>query len=190
MTFVRTILCLSLGIGFAAGTVLLGGAAIRAQDTAKSEKSETQTASWSQEQWPFPIDQWGTGQAFRCTAERCGHEMHLYLRAKVGFCRCATGVSDDDEIERVGDLELIGTDYKPLAPGHPVTAGAMAGRVRLYSVARLLQTALPVMTIALAHKCDAIVATLPAEPQAEAQALELLRSTAIQHWAESQGGLP
>ena len=190
MTFARTILCLSFGIGFAAGTLLLGGAAIRAQDAADSEKSETHTASWSQEQWPFPIDQWGTGQAFRCAAERCGREMHLYLRAKVGFCRCATGVSDDDEIERVGDLELIGTDYKPLTPGHSVTAGTMAGRARLYSVARPLQTALPVMTIALAHKCDAIVATLPAEPQAEAQALEFLRSAAIQHWTESQGGLP
>jgi hypothetical protein len=44
--------------------------------------------------------------------------MHLYLQAKIGFCRCATGVSDDDEIDRVGDVELIGPDYKPLAPGH------------------------------------------------------------------------
>jgi hypothetical protein len=190
MTFARRILCLSLGIGFAAGIVLLGSAVIRAQDAAKSEKSETQPASWSQEQWPFPIDQWGTGQAFRCAAERCGRELHVYVRAKVGFCRCATGVSDDDEIERVGDLELIGTDYQPLTVGHPVTAGVMAGRARLYSVARPLQAALPVMTIALAHKCDAIVATVRAEPQAEAQALELLRSAAVQHWVESQGGLP
>lgn len=186
MKLTPIILCL----GLAAGTLLLRGSGVLAQNVADSEEGETQTASWSQEQWPFPIDQWGTGQAFRCPAERCGREMHLYLRAKVGFCRCATGVSDDDEIERVGDLELTGTDYKPLTPGHPVTAGNMAGRARLYSVARPLQTALSVMTIALAHKCDAIVATLPAEPQAEAQALELLRSAAIQYWVETQGGLP
>ena len=101
-------------------------------------------------------------------------------------------VSDDDEIERVGDLELIGPDYKALASGHPVTAGLMIGRARLYAVERPLQSALPVLTIALANKCDAIVATVTAEPQAqsvaEAHALDFLRSAAIQHWVEAQGG--
>ena len=46
--------------------------------------------------------------------------------------------------------------------------------------------------LALANKCDAIVATVMAEPQAqsvvEAQALDFLRSAAVQHWAEAQGG--
>jgi hypothetical protein len=118
--------------------------------------------------------------------------LHLYLRPKIGFCRCATGVSGDDEIERVGDLELLGADYKPLTPGHPVTAGTMTGRARLFAVTRPLQTALPVLSIALAHNCDAIVATVLAEPEtepiAEAQALDFLRSAAIQHSAEAQGG--
>jgi hypothetical protein len=184
MTFAPTMLRLSL----AAGIWLLGGASILGQDSAKSE---TQAPSWSQEQWPFSIDQWGTGRAFRCAADRCGRELHLYLRPKIGFCRCATGVSDDDEIERVGDLELIGADYKPLTPGHPVTAGIMTGRARLFAVARPLQTALPVLSIALAHKCDAIVATVLAEPEtepiAETQALDFLRSAAIQNWVEAQG---
>ena len=110
----------------------------------------------------------------------------------MGFCRCATGVSDDDEIERVGDLELIGPDYKALASGHPVTAGLMIGRARFYAVARPLQSALPVLAIALANKCDAIVATVTAEPQAqsvaEAHALDFLRSAAVQHWVEAQSG--
>ena len=153
---------------------------------------DAQAFPWAEEKWPFPIDQWGTGQAFGCAAERCGGEIHLYLRAKIGFCRCATGVSDDDEIERVGDLELIGPDYKALASGHPVAAGLMVGRARLYAVERPLQSALPVLTIALAHKCDAIVATVTAEPQAqsvaEAHALDFLRSAAVQHWVEAQSG--
>jgi hypothetical protein len=55
-----------------------------------------------------------------------------------------------------------------------------------------LQPALPVLTIALAHKCDAIVVTLMAEPQTqaavEARALEFLRSADVQHWVERQGG--
>jgi hypothetical protein len=171
-----------------AGWLALGEVGISAQDLAKPDTQ----AAWSEEKWPFPIDQWGTGQAFGCAAERCGREVHLYLRAKIGFCRCATGVSDDDEIERVGDLELIGADYRPLASGHPVSAGIMTGRARLFVVARPLQSALPVLTIALANKCDAIVGTVTAEPQAqsamEAQALDFLRSRAVQHWVEAQGG--
>jgi hypothetical protein len=100
-------------------------------------------------------------------------------------------VSNDNEIERVGDLELIGPDYQALASGHPVSAGIMTGRARLYAVARPLQSALPVLTIALANKCDAIVATVITEPEApsavEAQALDFLRSTAVQHWVDAQG---
>src|SRR6516164_8758984 len=155
MTLARAIICL----GLAAGALTHGAASISAQDLAKAG---TQSL-WAEEKWPFPIDQWGTGQAFGCAAERCGRQLHLYLRAKIGFCRCATGVSDDDEIERVGDLELIGPDYRALASGHPVTAGLMIGRARLYAVERPLQSALPVLTIALANKCDAIVATVTAE---------------------------
>jgi hypothetical protein len=174
-------------LGLAAGVLTFGAVAIRAEDAAK-----TQAPSWSEEKWPFPIDQWGTGQAFDCAADRCGRDLHLYLRAKIGFCRCATGVSDDDEIERVGDLELFGPDYKALSSGHPVTAGIMTGRARLFAVARPLQSPLPVLTIALAKKCDAIVATVIVEPEAqsvvEARALDFLRSAAVQHWAEAQGG--
>ena len=185
MTLARRIVCL----GLAACALTLRAAGISAQDLVKAD---TQASPWADEKWPFPIDQWGIGQAFGCAAERCGGEIHLYLRAKIGFCRCATGVSDDDEIERVGDLELIGPDYKALASGHPVTAGLMIGRARLYAVERPLQSALPVLTIALANKCDAIVATVTAEPQAqsvaEAHALDFLRSAAIQHWVEAQGG--
>jgi hypothetical protein len=185
MTLARTLACL----GLAAWALMLSGTGISAQDLAKAD---TQAFPWPEEGWPFPIDQWGTGQAFDCAAERCGREVHLYLRAKIGFCRCATGVSDDDEIERVGDLELIGADYKALASGHPVAAGTMTGRARLYAVARPLQPTVPVLTIALANKCDAIVATVTAEPQAqfvvEAQALDFLRSAAVQNWVEAQAG--
>jgi hypothetical protein len=95
-----------------AGLFLLAGSSVSAQDSAKTP---TPAPPWVQEKWPFPIDQWGTGLAFGCAADRCGSEIHLYVRAKIGFCRCATGVSDDDEIDRVGDLELIGADYRPLA---------------------------------------------------------------------------
>jgi hypothetical protein len=147
---------------------------------------------WVDEKWPFPIDQWGTGHAFGCAADQCAHEIHLYLRAKIGFCRCATGVSDDDEIDRVGDVELIGADYKPLAPGHAIAAGIMTGRSRLFEVDHPLQSPTTVLTIVLAHKCDAIVATVPTEPgvksELEGQVLEFLRSAAVQQWVDGQSG--
>ena len=67
-------------------------------------------AVWTEVKWPFPLDQWGLGRAFRCGAADCGTEINLYLRAKIGFCNCATGVSDDAELDRVGDLEISATN--------------------------------------------------------------------------------
>ena len=184
MKFGRTI----VRLGTVAGWLVLGTAALSAQDI----QIGPATSSWSEQKWPFLIDQWGTGQAFDCAAERCGRKLQLYLRTKIGFCRCATGVSDDDEIERVADLDLIGLDYKPLASGHPVSAGIMTGRARLFAVLRPMQSALPVLTIALSNKCNAIVATVVAEAGSqsplEAQALDFLRGSAIQRWVESQQG--
>jgi hypothetical protein len=151
------------GLGFALGSSLLAGSSMSAQDVSMGN---TQGPLWSEERWPFPIDQWGTGQAFKCAADQCGSEVHLYLRTKIGFCRCATGVSDDDEIDRVGDLELIGADYKPLVSGHAVTAEILKGRARLFAVEQPFQSPIPILAIALANKCDAIVATVMAKPEA------------------------
>jgi hypothetical protein len=142
---------------------------------------------WSEESWPFPIDQWGTGRAFRCDGGACGDELHLYLRAKIGFCRCATGVSDDDEIDRVGDTVLFGRKYEPSFAGHPVVAGLLVGRARQFTVHDGTASPIPVLTIALANKCDAVVATVAAGPDLDATretaALAFLRGDQIQRWA-------
>jgi hypothetical protein len=180
------------GCGLALGWALLlfAGPGSPAQDLTKDNaQAKAQGALWTDEKWPFPIDQWGNGLAFQCAADKCGSETRLYLRAKIGFCRCATGVSDDDEIDRVGDLELIGADYKPLAPGHAVAAGVMTGRARLFAVARPFQPSQNILTIALANKCDAIVATIMTEADLrpeEINALDFLRSARVQQWAEAQ----
>src|SRR5437870_4202216 len=98
----RTTLYKSLvALAVAAGSVATVATAV--VHAGRPAMPELEVASWTEEAWPFPIDQWGTGQAFRCNAGACDAELHLYLRAKIGFCRCATGVSDDDEIDRVGD---------------------------------------------------------------------------------------
>jgi hypothetical protein len=62
---------------------------------------------WTEIKWPFPLDEWGIGKAFGCRALDCGSDVELYLRAKIGFCNCTTGVADDKELERVADLDLL-----------------------------------------------------------------------------------
>jgi hypothetical protein len=158
-----------------------------------SAPGDTRSNGWSEVRWPFLTDQWGTGRAFWCGAEQCGSEVYVYLRAKIGFCRCATGVSDDDEIDRVGDVELIGSEYTALASGHPIMVGTLSGRARFFLVERPFQSRLSALAVALANHCDAIVATVVAEPDIlaveERAAVEFLRSDTVQLWAKANTGL-
>src|SRR5512140_2678658 len=103
-----------LGAGLMA--LLAGDAAPVGIETGRSG-TRTASAAWRETDWPFPLDQWGTGRAFRCAAADCGAEIVLYLRPKVGFCNCASGVSDDDDLDRVGDLELFSDQFVGLADG-------------------------------------------------------------------------
>ena len=179
-------------LGLAAASIVATATAllhVRAPDDASRS---SQRAVWLKEPWPFPIDQWGTGQAFGCSTGPCGTDLHLYLRAKIGFCRCATSVSDDDEIDRVGDTELFGSNYKPLGRGHSIEAGVLRGRARLFRVDRAFRSSMPVFTIALANKCDAVVATVASDQNIsfvqEESAVEFLRSEIVQRWAEMNTG--
>ena len=78
MTLARRIICL----GLAACALTLCATGISAQDLAKAD---TQAFPWAEEKWPFPIGQWGTGQAFGCAAERCGGEIHLIFGQRSDF---------------------------------------------------------------------------------------------------------
>lgn len=185
MSLARTsVIGLALGVGL---LLVLGGDA-RTVGTGGSDG----VAQWAEVAWPFPLDQWGSGRAFRCGAAACGAELHVYLRAKVGFCNCSVGVSDDDEIDRTGDIELIGARYVPLAPGRPVTIGILRGRLRAFAVERPLQDTLPALAVGLANKCDAVVATLVTgraiEPAHERAALAFLAGETVQRWAEANTG--
>src|SRR5437660_5012041 len=75
---------------------------------------------WQEIAWPFPRDGWPSGRAFRCDAATCGTETELYVRPKIGFCNSDSGVADDDEVDRVADLDLISERFTPLAPGKAV----------------------------------------------------------------------
>jgi hypothetical protein len=147
---------------------------------------------WTEVKWPFPIDQWGTGRAFRCGAAQCGLEVNLYLRPKLGFCNCTDGVYDDDELDRVGDLELLGPKFSGVAQGRPVAVGWMKGRSRAFVVAGPYRRSSQALAIAFNDKCDVVVATVIAGHDAtlaERAALDFLNGDLVLRWTAAQLGL-
>ena len=147
--------------------------------------------AWFEVKWPFLIDQWGLGRAFRCRP--CAGNVVLYVRAKVGFCNCSTGVADDDEIDRVGDLGLIGAQARPRGEGSLVMVGWMRGRSRAFEIDGSNQPQRFAVTVALANKCDAVVATIvasePLPPDTERAALFFLGSDPLLGWVRANTGL-
>ena len=148
-------------------------------------------AAWSEIKWPFPMDQWGLGRAFQCRAADCNTDISLYLRAKLGFCNCTTGVSDDAELDRVGDLELLSSKFDGLRDGQPITVGWMKGRSRPYRVTMAYAPARTALAIAFNDKCDVVVATVVANDMAAAEraALSFLNGDLVLRWAERELGL-
>jgi hypothetical protein len=174
-----------LALGLAA---LAGVATPALKDSAPAERVG---AVWSESKWPFPLDQWGTGRAYRCQAAACGTETTLYLRAKVGFCNCETGVADDPEVDRVADVELLGDRYAPAGEGRPITVGWMKGRSRAYSL-ETARGARRVLAVAFNDKCDVVVATVVAEralpTSADDAALAFLNGNQVLRWAKAELG--
>jgi hypothetical protein len=133
--------------------------------------------------WPFPIDQWGPGWAYQCKAADCGTEVNLYIRPKIGFCNCQTGVADDAELERVSDVELFGSKLTALGPGEAIHVQWMKGRSRGYQAGG--GSAKPVLSLAFNNSCDVIVATVVAgsEPLAHrAAVLDFLNGDVMRNW--------
>jgi hypothetical protein len=146
--------------------------------------------AWTEGTWPFPIDEWGGGWAFQCKAANCGIEVNLYLRPKIGFCNCETGVADDEELDRVSDLDIVGNKRSALGSGRPITVHWMKGRSRSYTVGA--PSAKSVLSLAFNSRCDVIVATVVAgdEPVAQEQAvLEFLNGDLVRQRVEAVLGL-
>jgi hypothetical protein len=143
--------------------------------------------------WPFPTDEWGEGKAFQCTASDCGVEVNVYIRPKIGFCNCLTGVSDDNELDRLSDFNLMGGKPSVTGPGHEINIAWMKGRSRAYTVTEPYHTPSSVLAIAFNDRCDAIVTTATIAhdgPKAlEPSVIEFLNSEVIVHWAEVTLGL-
>jgi hypothetical protein len=117
-------------------------------------------AEWQEIAWPFPRDGWPAGRAFRCISEGCGEGAELYVRAKIGFCNCDTGVADDDEVDRVADLDLISSRFAPRAAGQAVLIAGMSGRERAYELTMADAARQAAIGFALSRRCDLMVAVV------------------------------
>jgi hypothetical protein len=147
--------------------------------------------AWHEIAWPFPRDGWPAGRAFRCEGD-CGG-VELYVRPKLGFCNCDRGVADDDEIDRVGDLDLITPRFAPLQPGEPVRVADMPGRARAYELRMQDEARHVAVGIAVSHRCDVLVAVAQgpvAADDVQRFAAAFLETNEIRSWLRSAMQLP
>jgi hypothetical protein len=147
---------------------------------------------WAEAKWPFPMDQWGQGKAFVCSAADCGGQVDLYVRPKIGFCNCATGVSDEAELERVADTELLRAKTKSVGPGRPIKVGWMRGLSRAYSASDG-ETGERLVSVAFNDECDVVVAVARfanGDPAVlEPAILAFLNTNPMVLWAKKELGL-
>src|SRR5258708_24959060 len=132
---------------------------------------------WQEIAWQFPGDGWRAGRAFRCATEFCGDEIEVYVRPKIGFCNCDSGVADDEEVDRVADLDLMSERFAPLEPGRAVRVADMPGRLRSYDLTMSDGSRHAAVGIAVSRRCDLLVAVAQGKtsaPQVQRIALEFL----------------
>ena len=108
---------------------------VAAVQHARSGAGIGESDHWREIAWPFPRDGWPAGRAFRCDAAACGEDVELYVRPKIGFCNCDSGVADDDEVDRVADLDLMSQRFVPIEAGNVIRIAEMSGRSRSYDLA-------------------------------------------------------
>jgi hypothetical protein len=140
---------------------------------------------WQEIAWPFPRDAWPAGRAFRCRADACGEGIELYVRPKVVFCNCDSGVADDYEVDRVADLDMITPNFVARAPGSVINVAAMSGRSRAYDLAMADGARHSAVGVALSHRCDLLVAVAQGKadaPNVQRAALAFLGSQAMARW--------
>ena len=163
---------------FAVAICTLSGSAV-------SQQARSDIEGWREIAWPYPRDGWPAGRAFRCDSELCGDETEVYVRPKIGFCNCDSGVADDDEVDRVADLDLISENFVPLEPGKPIQIAGMRGRSRTYDLSMTNGSQHAAVGIAVSHRCDLLVAVAQGKadaPEVQRAALDFLGSRDMTHW--------
>lgn len=166
----------------------LGAVTGAAGDESEWPRGRSVDPQWREIAWPYPRDGWPAGRAFRCAESACGGDAELYVRPKLGFCNCDTGVADDDEVDRVADIDLISERFAPREPGRVVRVAGMPGRLRSYDLAMPDRGRHIAIGIAVSHRCDLLVAVAQGTGEAaeiERAALEFLDRAEMRRWMAS-----
>jgi hypothetical protein len=149
------------------------------------ENSRSQVPDWREIAWPLPRDGWPAGRAFRCGAASCGDEIELYVRPKIGFCNCDRGVTDDDEVDRVADLDLLSERFVPLAAGEAIRVAEMPGRSRTYALRMPDGVQHGAVGIAVSRRCDLLVAVAQGKSAAavvQQATMKFLATDSMKQW--------
>jgi hypothetical protein len=150
-------------------------------------------AEWRETRWPFLLDQWGVGRAFVCMPADCGMRIEVFIRPKIGFCNCTTGVSDETELERVADTDLVSPAVKPHGPVMPVRLAWMHGLARPYEVYADDKPPGRLLSAAFNDECDAVVTLASvgdADPdRAVLPMLAFLNTAPMVLWVKKELGL-
>ena len=145
-------------------------------------------ATWTETSWSLPLDNWGQGRVWH------GPKATLYARTKTGFCNCFNGIADDNEIDLIGDVDLHGDQFTPIAPGETISLTGsltgMSGRKRAFQATAKWHGVKHVLSIVTAEDCKAVVVTI-VSPQSitadiEAAAAALLTTGGFRQWAADQ----
>src|SRR5260370_28131811 len=153
--------------------------------SAGDQRVRSETEGWREIAWPFPRDGWPAGRAFRCGGGCCGEDVELYVRPKIGFCTCDGGVADDDEVDRVADLDLMSERFAPLEVGQVIRIADMSGRSRAYDLRISDGSQHTAIGIAVSHRCDLLVAVAQGKGgtrDVQRVALEFLGSNEMKGW--------
>jgi len=149
------------------------------------EHAGSGTGDWREIAWPFPRDGWPAGRAFRCDVAACGEEIEIYVRPKIGFCNCDRGVGDDDEVDRVADLDLISDRFMPREAGRVVRLAEMPGRIRAYNLQMPDGARRAAIGIAVSRRCDLLVAVAQGTSETtevQRAAMAFLESPELRRW--------
>ncbi|MCS3452717.1 hypothetical protein M2222_007501 [Bradyrhizobium elkanii] len=132
-------------------------------------------AAWREIAWPFQRDGWPAGRAFRCGAAECGGDVEVYLRPKLGFCNCDSGVAD---------VDMISPRFVPLKAGDAVAVADMPGRIRVYDL-EMPEEKHTAIGIAVSHRCDLMAVAAQGRGDAagvQRATLKFLESREIRAW--------
>jgi hypothetical protein len=164
---------------------ILSGAAAYQQ---AGPRQDQRHAEWHEIAWPFPRDGWPAGRAFRCRGASCGDGIEIYVRPKLGFCNCDRGVADDEEVDRVADLDLLSERFTPIQAGDVISVADMPGRSRAYDLKVTDGARHAAIGIAVSRRCDLLVAVAHGKGDAmrvRRIALQLLGENEMTRWMKA-----